>query len=126
MTLTTRRILAVIAICATPSLAFAQSDDAMETGSEDAAEKAQDIATDGIDSSSEALMLDEEGLVEVLSVEGFDYDEAVQAIETADIEDSQKATLLAGMDAARDDPEALAEVLERAVETIMASREVDG
>ncbi len=126
MSRTPLNLLAVIAISLAPSIAVAQSDGGEETGTEDAAEQAQDIATDGVDSEFAALMLDEEGLVEVLSVEGFDYEEAVRAIESSELSDTRKVTLLAGMDAARDDPEALAEVLERAVEDIMASRETDG
>lgn len=112
-------ILSLALAGAVPQAMAQEGED--ETGSEAAAEQAQDLATDDVDSESEAQMTDVEGRIEVLTMEGFDYDEAVAEIETAAIDDSQKATLLSGLDAARDDPEALAEILERAQE-IMANQ----
>jgi hypothetical protein len=103
----------------------AQEIDEDETGTHAAAEKAQELATDEVDSESEAAMIDAEGRLEVLTVEGFDLDEAQAVVQQSSLDDTQKATYLAGLDAARDKPEELAEVLERINEAIVAERGYD-
>jgi hypothetical protein len=97
-----------------------------ETSTEAAADTAIDVATDEVDSASEARMIDVEDAREVMSAEGFDFERAVAIIEASNIDDTQKATLIAGLDAARDEPEELAEVLERTIESIEAAGGLDG
>jgi hypothetical protein len=97
-----------------------------ETSTEAAADTAIDVATDEVDSASEARMIDAEGAREVLSAEGFDFERAVAIIEASNVDDTQKATLIAGLDAARDEPEELAEILERTIESIEQAGGLDG
>lgn len=101
------------------------AQEADDTGTEAAAEQAQELATDEVDSASEARMIDAEGRLEVLTVDGFDLDEAQAVVQESTLDETQKATYLAGLDAARDKPEELAEVLERINEAIVAERTSD-
>ena len=73
-------------------------------------EETNDVATDGIDSASEARMIDLENLV--LDDEG--VQRLTEFVEGSDqIPDTQKITIVAGIDAARDNPERLEEILEQ-------------
>lgn len=79
--------------------------------SEDAqVEEINDVATDGLDSASEVEMIDFDNLV--LDEEGVQT--LTTFVEGSDaISDTQKITIVAGIDAARDNPERLAELLEQ-------------
>ena len=73
-------------------------------------EETNDVATDGIDSASEATMLDLDNLV--LDEDG--VQQLTEFVEGSDqINDTQKITIVAGIDAARDNPERLEELLEQ-------------
>ena len=79
--------------------------------SEDAqVEEINDVATDGIDSASEADMLDLDNLV----LDDAGVQSLTEYVEgSEDISDTQKVTIVAGIDAARDNPERLEELLEQ-------------
>ena len=89
------------------------------SGTDVAVEETNDVATDGIDSGSELTMTDLDNLV--LDQEG------VQRL-TSYIEDSdaftptQKVTLVAGIDAARDDPQRFSQLMDQ-IREIVASAE---
>ena len=72
-------------------------------------EETNDVATDGVDSASEAAMLDLDNLV--LDDEG--VQRLTEYVEASDIDATQKITIVNGIDAARDDPERLEEILEQ-------------
>ncbi|MGR3541194.1 MAG: hypothetical protein ACU0BS_07175 [Hasllibacter sp.] len=75
-------------------------------------EETNDVATDGIDSLSELAMLD----MENLAIGTDQIDRLTTLIEDSDsLSATQKITLVAGLDAARDDPERLSEILEQIV-----------
>ncbi len=81
-------------------------------------EETNDVGTDGIDSGSELTMTDFDNLV---------LDEAGVQRLTAFVEGSdaftatQKITIVAGFDAARDDPERLGQLLEQVREIVAAA-----
>lgn len=81
------------------------------TAPEDAqVEETNDVATDGIDSGSEAAMIDLDNLV----LDDAGVQRLTQFVESSEqINDSQKVTIVAGLDAARDNPERLEELLEQ-------------
>jgi hypothetical protein len=93
--------------------AVGEGTDAEATVDPAAPEEAQvealnDVNTDGVDSASEANMLDLDNLV--LDDEG--VQRLTEYVEASDqIDDTQKVTLVAGLDAARDNPERLEELL---------------
>ena len=72
-------------------------------------EETNDVATDGVDSASEAEMLDLDNLV--LDEEG--VQRLTEYVEASDIDATQKITIVNGIDAARDNPERLEEILEQ-------------
>ena len=88
----------------------AEAQVAADAPEEAQTEEINDVATDGIDSASEAEMLDLDNLV---------LDDAGVQRLTTFVEDSeqisatQKVAIVAGLDAARDNPERLAELLEQ-------------
>ena len=90
-----------------------------EASTEEMVEETNDVATDGIDSGSELTMTDFDDLV---------LDEAgVQRLTTfiensEEIDATQKVTLVNGLDAARDDPERLQEILEQVRELVTTSQ----
>ena len=86
---------------------------------EEMVEETNDVGTDGIDSGSELTMTDFDNLV--LDQEG------VQRLTTfieqsEEIDPNQKITLVAGLDAARDNPDRLAEILEQVREIVSAGQ----
>jgi hypothetical protein len=95
--------------------ALGEGEDAEAVVAPAAPEEAQvealnDVNTDGVDSASEANMLDLDNLV--LDDEG--VQRLTEYVEASDqIDDTQKVTLVAGLDAARDNPERLEELLDQ-------------
>jgi hypothetical protein len=82
-------------------------------------EETNDVGTDGIDSGSELTMTDFDDLV--LDEEG--VQRLTTFIESSDaIDANQKITLVAGLDAARDEPDRLAEILEQVREIVSAGQ----
>ena len=82
---------------------------------EEMVEETNDVGTDGIDSGSELTMTDFDNLV--LDQEG--VQQLTTFIENSEeIDPNQKITLVAGLDAARDDPDRLAEILEQVREIV--------
>lgn len=73
-------------------------------------EATNDVATDGVDSASEANMLDLDNLV----LDDAGVQQLTEYVEASDqIDETQKVTLVAGLDAARDNPERLEELLDQ-------------
>lgn len=73
-------------------------------------EETNDVATDGVDSASEANMLDLDNLV----LDDAGVQQLTEYVEASDqIDETQKVTLVAGIDAARDNPERLEELLDQ-------------
>ena len=93
--------------------------DAAESAVEDAAEAAQDAVEDAVDQATEALKDATDGvdgeaaLSDVLTVDGFDFDKAIEMIDGSDLGAVQKTTLKAGLEQARDNPELLSQLLEQ-------------
>ena len=82
-------------------------------------EETNDVGTDGIDSGSELTMTDFDNLV--LDQEG--VQRLTTFIESSEeIDPNQKITLVAGIDAARDNPDRLAEILEQVREIVSAGQ----
>lgn len=91
------------------------ADDAAETTTDATDADVQDeAATDATDATGTETATDEqvEGAdAEDLTVAGFDYDDAITAIDESDLGEVQKTTLKAAVTRARDNPEQLREVL---------------
>ncbi len=77
----------------------------VEGGTDAATETAAEAATDATGGTTD--------LAEVLTVEGFDYDKAIEAIEASDLGTLQKTALGTALGGARDNPELLQGVLEQ-------------
>lgn len=98
-------------------------EEATTTGA-DVLENAQETTTAALDSATQlaqdtaatasAAAQTGSELAELLTVEGFDYDRAVEIIEESDLSDTVKTTLTSGLDQARDNPDLLADLLEQA------------
>lgn len=90
---------------------------------EDAAEAAQEAVDEVVDQASEAVESATEAVTEavggegalsdVLTVDGFDFDKAVEMIDGSDLGAVQKTTLKAGLEQARDNPELLSQLLDQ-------------
>ena len=97
--------------------------DAAEGVVEDAAEAAQEAVDEVVDQASEAVESATEAVTEavggegalsdVLTVDGFDFDKAVEMIDGSDLGAVQKTTLKAGLEQARDNPELLSQLLDQ-------------
>ena len=74
-----------------------------------AAGAASDAVADTAEAAGDAMA----DLGDLLTVDKFDFDRVIAAIETSDIGDDQKATLTSALDLVRDSPEQLEGVLQQ-------------
>ncbi|WP_319824153.1 hypothetical protein [Thalassovita sp.] len=83
----------------------------------DAASDAMDKAADVAEQAKEAMTPAAEegaGLTDLFTVEGFDYDKAIEAIDASGMNDVVKMTTKSALEGARDNPDLLKEVLAQA------------
>jgi len=102
-------------------LVDATTEDAAEATEEaaDDAAAATDDATDGADTTEDAATATEEAaetidgvkVPDVLTVDGFDYDSAVQMVDDSNLNAGIKLATKSALEKARDDPEVLEQVL---------------
>ena len=99
------------AINATEAATNTVSDAA--SGASDAASDATQGATDAAKATTEAAGETAGGLADLLTVDGFNYDKVVDAIDGSDLGAAQKLTLKTGLESARDNPALLKSMLDQ-------------
>ncbi len=85
----------------------------------DAVEAAADTAETAVDAVTEEAMdaapaFDLSTAAEVLTVDGFDLDKATEVVNASPLSETAKATIVTGMTQAKDNPEILSAILEKA------------
>lgn len=99
---------------------MAAADTATEGQPSDLTETIGDNSTAVASNEGEARLLDLEGVAEVLESGTFDAERVITSIENSDLPETQKITLISGIDAAQDDPEALTRVLAQLEEALQS------
>jgi type VI protein secretion system component VasK len=79
------------------------------SGTETATQEADEAAGDMVENGAEETG----GLSDALTVDGFDLDKVTEAIDASDLGQMEKMTLKNGIEQARDNPDALAQILAR-------------
>lgn len=79
----------------------------------DTASRAEAAASDTAGAATDVTNAASSNLSELLTVDGFDYDKVIEAIDGSDLGAVQKTTLKTGLGQARDNPDMLKGILDQ-------------